>query len=296
MVLAARRRLHPGSWGPSGVRPPAPDEQLLDLVGTPFGSVADTRTRLREAEAYLRGRADRRSVFLTVYATMTGRVEAGIASGQFEDPDWIRAYLVAFANRYRRALVDFERGNDVPAPWELSFGASYDSATLLLQDALLGVSAHINYDLPYALRSAAIDPDRPAKRRDHDRINRVLEALVDVVQRSLADVYDAEGYRRLDRQLGSLDEAFTLIGLTEARTLAWRHAVRLTDTRSALLRRLVRWRIRTVATGAGAAILAPSADPQVRRRLRAVEGDEPPLEALQAAIAARAGAPEGEGS
>ena len=101
------------------------------------------------------------------------------------------------------------------------------------------INAHINYDLAFTLRDVSIDPNRPSKRRDHNRINDILRRVVDVVQRALADVYGAEGYTDIDTLLGSFDEEFTLFGVTEARSLAWRNAVLLTDTGPALVRRFV---------------------------------------------------------
>lgn len=282
-VWALRRRSVANAWRQiDRSRDRAPDRELLDIVTGRFTSVDDAYTRLGRAEAHLRELTDRRSVFLTVYTEMTANVRTGIESGAFDDADWVREYLVAFADRYRTALRDFERGSfaSVPLPWRIGFNASLSEYTLLVQDALLGISAHINYDLPYALRDVSIDPDRPAKRRDHDRINEVLRQLVDVVQRALAEVYDAAGYTHVDTALGPFDEEFTLVGLTEARRLAWQNAVRLTDTGSTLLRRLADWRIHTVSTGAAAFILAPNADRSTVWALRQIEGAEPPVGAL----------------
>lgn len=259
-------------------------------MGDPFESVGDVLERLGDAEALLRSRSDRRSVFLTVYTEMTATVERGIESGYFDDPDWVSEYLTTFANWYRTALVDFERGElaRVPDPWRLGFHASTSGYTVLVQDALLGINAHINYDLPYTLREVAIDPNRSAKRRDHDRINGILATLVDVVQRALVEVYDAGGYAHVDALMGTFDEDFTLVGLTEARDLAWRNAVVLTDTRSSLVRRLVDWRVRIVATGAAYFVLGPSADRTVLWALRQVEGDDPPIEDLREVFRRRA--------
>ena len=85
-------------------RPSAPDD------GRSFRSVDDVLNRLGEAEVYFRQRSDRRSVFLTVYTEMTATVKRGIESGAFESPGWVRDYLVAFAERYRTALLGAERG------------------------------------------------------------------------------------------------------------------------------------------------------------------------------------------
>jgi hypothetical protein len=205
-----------------GQRNVRPDGNSLEVITDSFGSVSDVRTRLGNAEAYLRNRSDHRSVFLTVYTDMTVTVETGIESGAFDDPDWARKYLIAFMDRYRNALVDFERGNltEVSPAWRIGFRGSTNDDTLLVQDALFGIDAHINYDPAFARRDVSIDPNRPSKRRDHDRTNGTLRRLVDVIQRAFADVYDAEGYTRIDDMLGSFNEGFTFIGLREARSLA----------------------------------------------------------------------------
>lgn len=263
-----------------------PDPELVDLIADPFDSVSAVHDRLRDVEAYLRSEADRRSVFLTVYTAMTARVEAGIDSGVFDDPEWVRAYLVAFGNRYRVALLNAERADhaDVPMPWTIAFHATSTGDTLLLQDALLGINAHINYDLAYALRDVGIDPNRASKLRDHNRINQILHALIDVIQRALAAVYDARGYRDIDTILGSFDEDVTIVGLRESRSLAWRNAVVLSDARVGVVRRFARWRIRVVSTGSALFILAPATDPALRQRLRQIERGTPPIEPFTTAF------------
>lgn len=263
-----------------------PDARLLDLLNDPFDSVTDVRQRLESAEAYLRDQSDRRSVFLTVYTEMTANVEKGINSGMFTDPTWVDNYLVAFANHYRSALLAAERGVwiDIPMAWWIAFHAALDQPTLLVQDALLGINAHINYDLPYALVDVGISPNRPAKRRDHNRINDILKELIDVVQRALTDIYDAGGYAHADQLLGSFDEDFTLVGLTESRDLAWRNAVLLTDKETRLVRWVVNWRVRAVSTGAAYFILSPSVEPSILPALRSLEQDRVPTDSFQAAF------------
>lgn len=277
-------------------RPPtadrrAPDERLIDLLDEPFRSVDDAYDRLAAVEEHLRDRSDRRSVFLTVYTEMTGAVRERIRAAEFADPDWVRSYLVEFADWYREAVIAFERGrwNAVPAPWLIAFNASLSDYTLFVQDALLGISAHINYDLPYTLHEVGIDPGRASKRADHDAINGILARLVDVVKRAMAEVYAAEGYASVSDLLGSFDEDFTLFGLVESRNLAWRNAVHLTDDGTGVARRVVDWRIRAVAAGGACFILAPSADPSVLWALRRIEGSDPPLDAVLEAFERRVG-------
>ncbi|MEF8781215.1 MAG: DUF5995 family protein [Haloferacaceae archaeon] len=250
-----------------------PDPAVLEVVSGPFETVPDVADRLQELEAHFRERNDRRSVFLTVYAGMTASVEAKIESGSFLDSEWIREYLVTFAEYYRRALLAFERREfeDVPPPWRISFAAAVHGDALVLQDALLGINAHINYDLSYALHDVGVDPDRPAKRADHDRINDVLERLVDVVQETLVSVYSAAGVTAADELLGRIDERLALVGLQGGREFAWDNAVLLADVPWRPVRGFVDWRVRAVSTGAASLLVGPPLDSVDRERLRSVE-------------------------
>jgi hypothetical protein len=255
------------------------DEHLVELLKDPFRSLDDTAMRLGQAERYLRNLQDRRSVFLTVYTTMTANVQSGIQSRFFTDPDWVRDYVITFAEYYRRAAVAFERRDfeSVPRPWQLAFVAAIQGETLVAQDALLGINAHINYDLTYTLTELSIDPDRESKRADHDRINEILGRLVDVVQDTLVAVYSALGIAELDELLGSFDEQLAVFGFRQSRQLAWRNAVLCTDVPSRLVQRYVRWRTQAVANGAAYVLLNSWVDTRLLQRLRDEEARGRPL-------------------
>ncbi len=250
-----------------------PDAALLDVVSAPFSSVSDVADRLMRTESYFRDRGDRRAVFLTVYRRMTGAVQSAIDAGAFTDAEWAATYLVAFANHYRRALIAFERRafGSLPRPWLIGFVAGARGETLVAQDALLGINAHINYDLTYTLAEIGIDPDRDAKRDDHIRINDILARLVQTVQNALVETYGAVGIAGIDELLDPLDDRLALLGLKGSREFAWRNAVLLADLPAWAAERYVDWRTRTVSTGAAALVLAPRADADTRRLLRDAE-------------------------
>ena len=250
-----------------------PDAALLDLVAEPFASVDDVAERLARTESYLRERGDRRAVFLTVYSRMTATVRTAIDDGAFVDPEWTASYLVAFAERYRRALVAFERRafDSLPRPWLLAFAAAARGETLVAQDALLGINAHITYDLTYTLGDVGIDPDRGAKLEDHDRINAVLARLVQTAQDALVEAYDAVGVAGVDALFDPLDDRLALLGLKATREFAWRNAVLRADLPAWVGEPYVDWRTETVATGAAAVVLAPESDVEAGERLRDAE-------------------------
>ena len=266
-----------GRFAPPG----SPDPALVELVEAPFESVGDAEQRLGRLESRLRQRDDRRAVFLTIYVRMTRQVEEGIDEGLFTDPEWMRRYLVTFADYYRRAFLAFERGDiaAVPDPWRVAFGAAVNDETLVMQDAFLGVNAHINYDLALSLEAVGIDPDRDQKYADHLAIDAILAGLVDAQQRALADLY-APGVDDIDALLGQLDESLTLRSMTEGREQAWRVAAVRTDVTTPPVPSLAQWVLRATATGAALFILSPQLEPGVEAQLRHVEREGVSLEEM----------------
>ncbi|MFC7176283.1 DUF5995 family protein [Halosegnis marinus] len=248
---------------------------VADLLSDPYADPADAHRRLALAERRFVRAGDRRAVFLTVYGAVTARVRRDLAGDRFADPEWVAGYLVAFANRYRRALLAYERDDRerVPRAWLLAFDGALAGETLVAQDALLGINAHVVHDLALALDDAGIDP-RAERRRDHDAVNAVLRALVDTEQDLLADRY-APGLGTLDAAAGRFDERAAFRTLAEGRDWAWRCAVALADG-GPLARRGVRWLLDAVSLGAGRLLVRPTRDERVRERLRAAErGGEP---------------------
>ena len=255
--------------------PPAePDPVLVALVREPFTSVTDVADRLGSLEGRLVERDDRRCVFLTVYTEMTARTRRAIDAGTFADPVWMRRYLVAFAEYYRRAFLAFERGNlvAVPAPWIVAFGAARRKETLVLQDALLGINAHIVYDLALTLADTGLDPNRAAKYADHRRVDGILARLVAVQRGLLAERY-APGLDRVGDALAGLDEVGSAAALRAARETAWRAAVVRTDTRLPGVATATEWLLSRAATGNAGVLLRPTASPAAMRTLHDVESD-----------------------
>ena len=252
--------------------PDEPAPELLALVDDPFTSVDDVADRLSRLETLLRERGDRRSVFLTVYALMTERTDAAIREGEFADPAWMREYLVTFADYYRRAFAAFERGelDAVPRPWQLSFGTALQGETLVVQDAFLGINAHINYDLALALSDVGLAPETGAKYADHRRVDGILGRLVDAQQEVLTEVY-AAGLADVDDAFGRLDERFSLFGITEGREQAWRVARVRSAADWPWVERYTEWLLRTTATGGAHYVIQPNLDRALLRKLRALE-------------------------
>lgn len=180
--------------------------------------VAEMQKRLEN----LSPEAAHRAAFLGTYLRTTEAVGAAVDTGSFEDPEWVERWDVVFAELYLHAH-DADAAGDtakVPRPWRLAFEAPPELPAL--RHVLLGINAHVNYDLPQAML-AVISPDDfndsiliGRRRRDHERIDTVLAGRVKA---------EEEGGRaeqtRLDRLLAPLNRLSSKRFLKEARQKVW---------------------------------------------------------------------------
>ena len=85
----------------------------------------------------------------------------------------------------------------------------------MLQHLLLGMNAHINFDLAQAVvADPTIAADLAALRADYDRINDILRALLDPLQNAVA-AHIRFG-TAIDTLLGRLDESIAGWEITRA--------------------------------------------------------------------------------
>jgi hypothetical protein len=187
-------------------------------------AVAALVARMESLLAPLEQGRDPARFFLGTYLRTTRAVAAALEAGRFEDPSWVTRWDVDFASFYLDALeLHGKAAGSVSAPWRLAFGANPG----LPPEAhvLLGMNAHINYDLPQSL-IAVISPGdfgSPAlldrRRRDHERIDDVLAARVGEEDLAL----QRAGGRRtpLDRLLTPANRQASRLFLREARKKVW---------------------------------------------------------------------------
>jgi Family of unknown function (DUF5995) len=192
-------------------------------MGLPgFPALATVIGRMEAVLAQLREHRDPRRFFHATYLRTTRAVGAELAAGGFLDAAWVERWDVAFAGFYLDALESGLRGERVPGPWAAAFGAG--GAVAPVRHVLLGMNAHINYDLPLALLAVISDaefgdPALLARREaDHRHIDQVLAALVDRADA----VPETTGRRSLpDRLLAPANRLATKRFLTEARAKVW---------------------------------------------------------------------------
>ena len=219
------------------------DPALHALIATPYQSMGDVVASLTGLEAYFLDRRDRRAVFVSAYNQVSKAIGQSVATKTFHDPAWVEHHGMTFAELYRQALLAFETGTGtLPSAWKISFTESKAGRLLIIQDLILGIHAHVNHDLAWALAGLGIDPDRPTRYADHTKVNDILDGVTNALQARIEHLY-SRGLGTLDQILGPLDESFSSFSVRVAREVAWQNGVALVDAATGSARASVGARI-----------------------------------------------------
>jgi hypothetical protein len=163
-------------------------------------------------------------IFARAYHRFTLSLSAYSASGVFEDPAWIADFDVRFARCYARAVDGPGRR---PQPWDVAMRSAERSPRRAVRHLMLGINAHMRYDLCCVLLEGVVD-DRERRLRDFVAVNGVIARAVDSVQRSIEDHY-GDGLRLLDVVGLHLDELLTEKRFASWRNTAWEDAMSILD-------------------------------------------------------------------
>ena len=110
------------------------------------------------------------AIFGYVYRRTTAQIKAEILAKSFEDNERMEKLDVIFANRYLDAYHRFMNQQTLSKSWLVSFEARYEKLTIL-QHLLLGMSAHINFDLGIAAAQTAHNQNIKALKNDFMKVN-----------------------------------------------------------------------------------------------------------------------------
>ena len=181
--------------------------------------------------------ADRRAIFLDCYLRMTRAMLTAIDAAEFHDAVWVRRLLHHFAGYYFTALSAYEQSSPtIPVVWRVAHDAAANPKTMTLQNLLLGVNAHINYDLVLTLFDL-LQPAWPclsaAERQrcydDYAHVNAVIARTIDEVQDEIVG-RATPALELVDGLLGPLDEWATSRLIDTWREEVWRDAVAMLET------------------------------------------------------------------
>jgi len=178
--------------------------------------------------------ADPKRIFHATYLRTTIAVADEIKRpGGFADPEWTERWDVAFADLYFEALEQLQAGEQPSRPWAIAFAAR--RGLPVLTSLLLGMNAHINYDLPQALLAVITDEEFDdaeliaTREADHKAIDDILAARVSAEGDELINI-DGPG-SLLNRLLRPFNQSGTRRFLREARQKVWANAISLSQAR-----------------------------------------------------------------
>lgn len=193
---------------------------------------------------------DHATLFALTYLRTTEEYERAVVEpGFFGDPAFINHQDANFARQYFDAWDAYHSGNPSGAPkaWQLAFRASETKQVNGTGSILLGMSAHVNRDLPFVLAAIGlVKPDGTSRKPDHDKVNEFLNRVVEPLFDEAAARYDPLVD---DTQLDGtqLDEAALLQLLVGWREQAWRSAEALVSAPTPAARALVEMQIEQAA-------------------------------------------------
>src|SRR6188768_3144345 len=231
---------------------------------------------------------DHNLLFALTYLRTTEQYKAAVVQPNFfSDPNFINHQDANFARLYFDAWDQYRAGAlaNVPRAWQLAFAAADQKKVNGTGNILLGMSAHVNRDLPVVLAAIGlVKPDGSSRKPDHDKVNvflnQVIEPLFDEAAARFDPIVD-------DTQFdgSQLDEAALLQILVGWREQAWRNAEALVSAPTPAARALVQAQIeQTAAIEANLIIVATAYAPlSVQQALAELTGlPVDPVRVLQA--------------
>jgi hypothetical protein len=179
-------------------------------------------------------RADGVACFNKLYLAVTTGVLSANDGGKFENPAFLVALDVAFANLYfdALALLDDGRGDDVPRAWRPLFATRARADIAPIQFALAGMNAHINRDLPVGIvetcERLGLVIDRSGREyADYERVNDILETT----EKQVKDLYATGFAGKLLSEFDGVDDVIAMWSVRAARDAAWSNAEALFSLR-----------------------------------------------------------------
>ena len=210
------------------------DQKLTQIIASSATTtIDDVITVLRNIDDTLPSN-DGLKWFNLLYLKVTEGVRDNPPTESWEDPQWLRRLDVEFAKLYFTALASWHRNPDeVTRSWVPLLSSRQNQNITRVQFALAGINAHINHDLPIAVVQTSEEQEivprsSSPQHRDFERVNTILEAVVDQAKQFLATGIIGE----IDQDIGQIDDLIAIWSVRKARETAWTNAEILWQLRS----------------------------------------------------------------
>jgi Family of unknown function (DUF5995) len=225
------------------------------------GRMNCVRALIREMERRFEplGRScDHNAIFALAYLRTTQTyLWAAQQPGFFQDTQWVNHEDAVFAKYYFNAYDNWRAGNrsQVPQAWLFAFDSAAQRRTTGSGDMLLGMSAHINRDLPFTLAAIGmVTPEGQSRKADHDKVDEFLNKVTEPMLAELAARLDPDTVNIKTPYGAGHAGLFQLIVAWRER--AWRNAELLVSAQTPQERAAVAQQIELTAAAEATAIVA----------------------------------------
>ncbi len=157
-------------------------------------------------------------IFAYLYRRTTYEIKIQIEKGAFQDNQRMHDFDVSFANLYLDALRGYMEDRPICKSWKISFEAGGKNLTIM-QHLLMGMNAHINYDLGIAASNIMKGKHMHDLEKDFRKVNAILATLIDEMQDRIGRV----SYLMfiIDWLGGHKDERIINMKMIQARHHSW---------------------------------------------------------------------------
>jgi hypothetical protein len=242
--------------------------EILHGVDRRPADVGGALVALETVAARLYERGDARAAFPEVYGLITRSVHDRIREdrGFFLEPSFISRLDGRFCERYLDTLAwSLSGARQDCAAWGIAYGYLARRSTTPFQDVVLGISAHINFDLAIGIHQTLVERghQRDAQMlervaRDHDAVNGILQVAIPECFERLVERHGCRTAAALSgRAARAVTYPMVLRVLTAWRRQVWTDVLALCEAgpaaEAAVLARIARRSARL-----GRAIVAPN--------------------------------------
>jgi hypothetical protein len=198
---------------------------------------------------------DPRAAFPDIYGIITRRVAESVELSErarctpeaptafFSEPRWISRLAGRFCERYLETLRwSLDGAPQDAGAWDATYASCGVPGTLPLQHVLLGLSAHINYDLAIGIHRTIVEfgaTDKETLRRykhDHDAVNDLLRASIPEAFDHLVARHQCAAATAIFHRAYAFAEWSTMRVLTSWRARVWDDAMEMLAARTAPMR------------------------------------------------------------
>ena len=157
-------------------------------------------------------------IFAYVYRRTTAKIQEAILEKRFEDNLRMEKFDVIFANRYINAYENFKLHQSISKSWDAAFQVK-DQPFTIIQHLMMGMNAHINFDL--GLAAAEISPGNKIDNLENDfmLVNQILQEIISEMQDRIATV--SRLMFLIDWIGKNRDEEIINFGIVKSRQFAW---------------------------------------------------------------------------